>query len=268
MAIRWETKRPGAVRDYSHDWSAFLDGDTITSSVWTATGVMKDSDDDAEGIVTVWVSAGTSGTIATLTNTIVTAGGRTESEVFILPVGVGEPVTLAEAKAQCSIDAGDTTFDTLLTGYIAAARGYVERYTGHILVRREMTEVLAGYPTCARRIELPWRPIVSVDTIAHTDTDGADQTFEDFMATIGRYPVRIYEGAGASWPSTLDNSAVTVTFTAGYAAGEEPAELLQAMLLLIGHWFEVRETVNVGNVVSEVPFATKALMDIHRVPWL
>lgn len=268
MAIRWEAKRPDEVRDYSHDWSAFLDGDTISSSVWTVSGVTKDSDEAEDGQVTVWLSGGTSGSVATLTNTIITAGGRTESEVFILPVGSGEPVTLAEAKAQCSIDADDTTFDTLLTGYITAARGYVERYTGHILLRREMTATLDRFPCGSRYAELPWRPIASVDGIAYTDTDSADQAFEDFTAMLGRYPLRIWAASGASWPSTLDNSAVTVTFTAGYAAGDEPAELLQAMLLLIGHWFEVRETVNVGNIVSEVPFATKALMDIHRVPWL
>lgn len=266
MAIRWEEKRPAEVRDYSHDWSAFLDGDTISSSIWSGSGITVDSDEEADGLVTVWLSSGSAGAVATVTNTITTAGGRTESEVFVLLVGAGEPVTLAEAKDQCSIDASDTTFDRLLTGYIIAARDWVERYTGHILKRRTMTQTLDRFP-CSY-IELQWRPIVSVDSIAYTDTDEADQAFEDFTAMLGRDPVRIYEAPSASWPSTLSNSAVTVTFTAGYAPGDEPSALLQAMLLLIGHWFNCRESVVIGQTVAEVPMATKALCDSYRVPWL
>lgn len=181
---------------------------------------------------------------------------------------MAEPVTLSMARAQCSIDDGDTTFDALLTAYIAAARDWVERYTGHILLQRDIVETLAGYPTCPRWIELTYRPVETVDEIAYTDSDSAAQEFTDFVATLGRYPVRIYEGAGASWPTTLDNSVVNVTYTAGYAPGDEPPALMHAMLLLVGTWFLQRETIVVGQTVDEVPFAVTALCDIYRVPWL
>jgi uncharacterized phage protein (possible DNA packaging) len=42
----------------------------------------------------------------------------------------------------------------------------------------------------------------------------------------------------------------------------------QAVLMIIGHWYAVRETVNVGNVVNDVPFATTAILDQYRVPTL
>ncbi|MFV9176011.1 head-tail connector protein [Serratia marcescens] len=38
-----------------------------------------------------------------------------------------------------------------------------------------------------------------------------------------------------------------------------------AMLLLIGHWYANRETVSVGQTVSEVPFAVEALLQPYRI---
>ena len=34
------------------------------------------------------------------------------------------------------------------------------------------------------------------------------------------------------------------------------------MHLLIGHWYANREAVNVGNIVSELPFAVETLLDL------
>jgi hypothetical protein len=97
MAVRWEAKRPNEVRDYRHDWSAFLDGDTIATSDVTVDGVTLDSDTNDTDSVTVWLSGGVDGSLATIMNTIVTTGGRTETEVFTLRIAVNEePLTLGE----------------------------------------------------------------------------------------------------------------------------------------------------------------------------
>lgn len=37
-----------------------------------------------------------------------------------------------------------------------------------------------------------------------------------------------------------------------------------AMLMLIGHLYEHREAVNVGNITSEVPFGVKSCLNINR----
>ena len=43
-------------------------------------------------------------------------------------------------------------------------------------------------------------------------------------------------------------------------------ELEQAQLLLIGHWYETREAVNIGGSVAEIPFAVEALAGPYRLP--
>ena len=35
-------------------------------------------------------------------------------------------------------------------------------------------------------------------------------------------------------------------------------------MLIVGHWYMTRETVNVGNIVSELPFAAQALLSSFR----
>jgi uncharacterized phiE125 gp8 family phage protein len=59
---------------------------------------------------------------------------------------------------------------------------------------------------------------------------------------------------------------VTVTYVAGYGpAGDDvPAAIRHAMLLLIGHWYEHRESVVVGGNPVQVPLAVQALLRPYR----
>lgn len=177
---------------------------------------------------------------------------------------MAEPVSIELARAQCSIAPGDETFDALLNVYILAARDWVEMRTGLLLVQREITETLDAFPCGDRGFELSWRPVTQVVGIAYTAPDESDPTLAAFTALYGKYPVRVFPASGASWPTTADNSAIIVTYTAGYADGEAPSGLVQAMLLLIGHWFQNRETVVVGVVSSEVQIAAESLCGQRR----
>jgi uncharacterized phage protein (predicted DNA packaging) len=43
-----------------------------------------------------------------------------------------------------------------------------------------------------------------------------------------------------------------------------PADLRQAVLMLVGHWYENREATLVGVSADEVPFGVQAIIDQHR----
>lgn len=43
-----------------------------------------------------------------------------------------------------------------------------------------------------------------------------------------------------------------------------PADLREAVLQLASWWFENRETVNVGNIVNQVPFGVTDIVTAHR----
>ncbi len=37
-----------------------------------------------------------------------------------------------------------------------------------------------------------------------------------------------------------------------------------ALMLLVGHWYENREPVNIGNIVSALPFGFESLLEPYR----
>lgn len=86
MPLTWPDKDPNEVLDYLVDWTARLNGDTITSSTWLVpVDITKDSDSFTDTTTTIWLSAGTIGTL-TLTNRVTTAGGRTMDQSITLTV--------------------------------------------------------------------------------------------------------------------------------------------------------------------------------------
>lgn len=78
------TKDPHADLDYTIDWSDWLGADTISTSAWAvASGDVTLHDAAIVGDLTqVWATGGTAGTIARVTNSIVTAAGREEERTL------------------------------------------------------------------------------------------------------------------------------------------------------------------------------------------
>ena len=78
------SKDPEAVLDYAVDWSEWLQsGETISSyTVTVPTGLTKDSDSSASGVITVWLSGGTAGTVYSVEVKITTSLGRTDERTF------------------------------------------------------------------------------------------------------------------------------------------------------------------------------------------
>lgn len=170
---------------------------------------------------------------------------------------MAEPLTTAEAKAHLRVT--DTSEDSLIASYIVAAREWVENYTGHVLVERELT---ASFTEFGDFLTIHSAPNVVIDSIAYLDADGNVADFAYFAYPAGINPVKIYPLD--NWPTIDDNSAILVTYTAGYAsASDVPQALKQAMLLLIAAWHQQRGT-NADAPVQEVPFAVTALCRAYR----
>lgn len=255
MGIRWEEKRPGEVRDYTHDWSPFLGDDTITDTTVSATGVDLDSDSNTTTSVTAWLSGGEEGDVGRVSMAIETAGGRTESENFFLFVSeFEEPVSLADAKAHLRVL--DDSEDALITGYIRAARQWVEDYTGHVLLRRMIVEQFQEW---GDYLTLYHRPLISVASIDYADADGEPAEFEDYAFAAGQYPALIYPIS--SFPTLGTNGAITATFVAGYQDGEHPEPLIHAIKVLLTAMF-----MNRGGGWSDAETAARALCKRYRPP--
>jgi len=86
MAYKIFEKDPDAKLDYGLDWSAWLDGDTITASAWDAdpSGLTLSQEAFGDTTAAVWVEDGVVGRKYNLTNRITTAAGRETERTFSL----------------------------------------------------------------------------------------------------------------------------------------------------------------------------------------
>jgi hypothetical protein len=85
--IATHRKAPSEVIKYELDWTAWLEGDTISTSSWTVdAGISKDSDGKTSVIAHIVVSGGSAYAIYRATNTIVTAGGFTYQRSILISV--------------------------------------------------------------------------------------------------------------------------------------------------------------------------------------
>ena len=98
----------------------------------------------------------------------------------------------------------------------------------------------------------------SVSSIQYYDLDGALQTWDNelYQVDITANPARVMPAYDETWPDYLDDyNSIVVTYVAGCGnANEVPAILKQALKMLVGHWYNQRETV--GEVQGyETPYA-------------
>lgn len=191
--------------------------------------------------------------------------------LYLVTDAVREPLTLPEVKDHLRIT--ETDQDDVLMALIHLARVKLDGKDG-ILGRALMTQTwdlyLDHFPaTDGLPIRLPLNPVQSITSITYTDTDGNAQTWGVGNYTVDIYsePAEIYPAYAKSWPSTRDVvNAVKVRFVAGYGdnAYNVPPPVLQAMKLIIGHYYENREDSTTLDL-KNLPRGVDALLAPYRI---
>jgi uncharacterized phiE125 gp8 family phage protein len=176
---------------------------------------------------------------------------------------VVEPVSLADAKAHCRVDA--SADDALIQGYITTAREWVEDYIDRALVTQQLVMKLDAFPA---EIELPRPPMIASGTATAvtityvTGEAGGTSTLAASEYRIDRdsTPGAIRTLYAGSWPSHLiDQNSVTVSWWAGYGDPTTVPQLVKSAILMCVH--ELYEKRGDGAM----PDAAKRLLD--TVSW-
>ena len=168
-----------------------------------------------------------------------------------------EPISLAEAKAQLRVDASDE--DTLTSSLIVAARLAVERNLGLALITQGWPYFLDAWPGRGC-ISLPLSPVQAVSAVTVHDQDGG------YAVDVLSVPARIVLTEATPSAVTRDFNPYEVAFTAGHgdAGSDVPQPIRQALLVLVAHWFERREPVELGPGPKEVPAVAAGLLQAYR----
>lgn len=186
----------------------------------------------------------------------------------------GEPVTLAELKAQLRLDTDDD--DELVTALGKAARQVVEIYLGRAIVEQTQRAVI-DYQWPRDVIRLPNPPLQSVTSITYLDGGGVEQTLDSSLYVVDTVsaPGRIDRAYSATWPLVRSElNAIKVTYVCGHAPGSGspedfgfnvPETWKHAIKLLTVHLYDHRGPVNVGNIVNALPWTVEALLHPDRL---
>lgn len=163
-----------------------------------------------------------------------------------------EPISLDEAKLFCKVTG--TGDDTLFTMLIKAAREEYENYCGVSLAEKTLIAEWDKIPDNGI-IQLPYGPVKSITavTLKYEDSTEADETLDlndDYYVTKTPWSeIRI------AYLSAWTRTRLRVEYVVGYGATGCPAlpyQLKIAMLKDILTQYDMRENINIGNVVTSV----------------
>jgi len=189
---------------------------------------------------------------------------------YILVVAV-----VANAQADYSVEVqkqvGDTSEDTYLAAIITAAREYCEGFQNRAYITQTW-EVSWDYWPC-REIELPKGRLQTIDTVSYKDSGGVTTELTettDYVYSTRGILGRLTTAYGKTWPSftPFPLDAVVIEFTCGYgdAAADVPTKVIQAMRMLVSHWYENRTPLaETGQAPGEIAFAVSALLWQDRI---
>lgn len=188
------------------------------------------------------------------------------------------PLTLEEVKAHCRVDHNDE--DDLIYALLTGATAYMDGWSGTLGLCLVSQIWRQDFDAFNYRLRLPLFPVIRVEAdgaitgdpcgVRYLDVNNVEQT-----VGVTNYDLLVDdEGAFVrfndtySFPTTrvLQGPRVSVTFAAGFGADAPtvPQTIRQALLLLIGHWYANRETINVGTITSEIGFTVGALSAPYR----
>lgn len=188
-----------------------------------------------------------------------------------------DAVSLDLIKRHCIVHHDED--DALLEHYRDAAIAHVEDATRQTILLSRYT---VGLPCFERLITFRVSPVRALSQITYLDGDGQRQELD---VTGYRFDAGSQHGkleAIGKWPAATDVRCTMIVGFSDAIIGDEgskgaessecyygipisparamPSALRQAILLLVGHWYENREDVVIGTITSQVPRAVESLL--------
>ncbi len=177
------------------------------------------------------------------------------------------PVSVAEAKTHLRIDSSFTADDTYIETLISVATFAAENYMNLWIMQQSWYLDIDSFPDYFNLLRGQNDDLI-INSITYADTDNANQTLaaSNYFGDGSMKPARIYFAPDATIPSTYDKpNAVVVDFTAGNRnASDVPAPIRQAILLMVGTYYETRQTVS-DRTYKEIPQSAEFLLMPYRV---
>lgn len=161
-----------------------------------------------------------------------------------------EPVSLDEIRNYLRIDGNES--DLLLESLITVARSYCENYQHRAYMTQTLELTTSGY-----LFELPRsEELQKIESIKINDAVIPEEWYTVWPGLLAVVEL-----------NALTEKPVIIRYVTGVdAAAAVPAEVKQAICLLVSHWYENRIAVTTESAApKELPFGVKTLLDMGRV---
>lgn len=177
-----------------------------------------------------------------------------------------EPITLGEAKAHLRIDG--SAEDALIQSLVITSRLHIEAALSLALVTQSWRHLRDCWPR-GRTLNLPLRPVQTIAAVrVHAEDATAETLAPDTTLLDGHgSPARlVWRGSvPPPRPGQVANG-LEIDFVAGFGdtAADVPAPIRHALLLLVAHWYEHREPVEIGSASTAIPHQVSDLLMPYR----
>lgn len=176
-----------------------------------------------------------------------------------------EPVSAAEAKAHLRVDHTDE--DPFIGSLIITSRLHIEAALGLALITQSWSYFIDRWPRSGE-LTLPIRPVQSVSAVRLWQSDDTSTTAAPsaYLLDGTAIPPRLVWRSAPHPIAGRRAKAIEVVLTAGFGSSpaDVPAPIRQALLLLIAHWYEHREPVEVGEALAPIPVSVSELLAPYR----
>jgi uncharacterized phiE125 gp8 family phage protein len=189
-----------------------------------------------------------------------------------------EPVSLEEARLHLGVTAYDTDGhpnDSMIQGFISAARTWVEEWTGLSIALKTYELALDEFPDFDE-IELPMSPVLDITSVSYVDEDLVEQVISASDIVLDNYqrPAWLLPAVDFEWPATgAVVNAVKVRYRAGFLAIPDtdepqgvviPGAIKSAVLLMLDDFYENRGQVITGSF-GQANLGVHSLLRPYRV---
>ena len=182
---------------------------------------------------------------------------------MLLTGPASEPLSVSDAKAFLRVEHDDD--DAIIAALISSARHHVEALTRLGLITQTWRVILDRWPEEGRvRPKLgPLGALLSVQVY--------NEAGEATALDVGRFTLDRAAGviAAPAWSLPLPGrpqAGIELDMEIGFGAADKvPQVLLQAIRMLVAHWYENRGLVAIGASVAMLPPSVNAMISSQRV---
>jgi len=183
---------------------------------------------------------------------------------YLVTAPAAEPLSLVDAKRFLRVEHDDD--DAIITALVSAARNNVEALTRSALITQTWRLVLDRWPD-GGRIAPRIGPLRALAAARVFDAAGEASAIDPEIFVVDAAAGVL---AAPAWSLPVPGRSVAgieldIEVGFGAMASDVPQTLLQAIRMLVAHWYENRGLIAIGSSVATMPASVNAMISSHRV---